>query len=457
MAGPVADDAGAPPVRRGAARRGRPAQRGGPLPLLAARRDRRRPRHPAARLPRRHRELGARLQHRHGRPHRQRVPRQGLHIVGRRRWNRRGAMVTDRYQHEYHHASVAALVEWAAGQDGGLPLLGIDNLPGSVPLESYDLPRRCILLFGQEGPGLSEPAREACVAVLESPSSGRPGRSTPAPRRRSRCTPGSAGTSSPRSRPADVAAHGGVRSAAPRQRRARGSPRGGGRARIGSTHARGRPAGASVDRARGASMPIATPEVYADMLDRAKAGSFAYPAINVSSSQTLNAALRGLRRGRQRRHHPGLHRRRGVPLRPDRQGHGHRLAGPRRLRARGGQELPRQHRAAHRPLPQGQARRLRPAAARGSTERVKAGGTPLFQSHMWDGSAVPLDENLADRPGAARRLAKAANVILEIEVGVVGGEEDGVEGGDRRASSTPPPRTRWPPSRRSASARTAAT
>ena len=90
-----------------------------------------------------------------------------FHIVGRRRWNRRGAMVTDRYQHEYHHESVAALVEWAAGHDGGLPLVGIDNLPGSVPLESYDLPRRCILLFGQEGPGLSEPAREACVAVLD--------------------------------------------------------------------------------------------------------------------------------------------------------------------------------------------------------------------------------------------------------------------------------------------------
>jgi tRNA G18 (ribose-2'-O)-methylase SpoU len=92
---------------------------------------------------------------------------QAFHIVGRRRWNRRGAMVTDRYQHEHHHESVAALVEWAAGQDGGLPLIGIDNLPGSVPLESYDLPRRCILLFGQEGPGLSAPAREACVAVLD--------------------------------------------------------------------------------------------------------------------------------------------------------------------------------------------------------------------------------------------------------------------------------------------------
>ena len=69
-------------------------------------------------------------------------------------------------------------------------------------------------------------------------------------------------------------------------------------------------------------MPIATPEVYAEMLDRAKAGAFAYPAINVSSSQTLQRRAAGLRRGRQRRHRPGLHRRRGVPLRPDGQGHG---------------------------------------------------------------------------------------------------------------------------------------
>jgi tRNA G18 (ribose-2'-O)-methylase SpoU len=92
---------------------------------------------------------------------------QAFHIVGRRRWNRRGAMVTDRYQHEHHHESVDALVRWAAGHDGGLPLIGIDNVPGSVPLESYDLPRHCILLFGQEGPGLSAPAREACVSVLD--------------------------------------------------------------------------------------------------------------------------------------------------------------------------------------------------------------------------------------------------------------------------------------------------
>jgi tRNA G18 (ribose-2'-O)-methylase SpoU len=87
-----------------------------------------------------------------------------VHIVGRRRWNRRGAMVTDRYQHVIHHDDVEALVAWAT--ERGLPLLGVDNLPGAVPLETTPLPRECVLLFGQEGPGLSEAARAACSAVL---------------------------------------------------------------------------------------------------------------------------------------------------------------------------------------------------------------------------------------------------------------------------------------------------
>jgi len=83
-----------------------------------------------------------------------------VHIVGRRRWNRRGAMVTDRYQHIRHHESATALASWAAGE--GLVVVGIDNLPGAHPLESVVLPRRCVLLFGQEGPGLSDEAREVC-------------------------------------------------------------------------------------------------------------------------------------------------------------------------------------------------------------------------------------------------------------------------------------------------------
>jgi tRNA G18 (ribose-2'-O)-methylase SpoU len=83
-----------------------------------------------------------------------------VHIVGRRRWNRRGAMVTDRYQHVRHHETVGDFARWARA--AGLPIVGIDNLPGSRPLEAEPLPRACVLLFGQEGPGLSDAARHAC-------------------------------------------------------------------------------------------------------------------------------------------------------------------------------------------------------------------------------------------------------------------------------------------------------
>ena len=87
----------------------------------------------------------------------------GVHIVGRRRWNRRGAMVTDRYQHVTRHPDVADLVAWA--DTAGLDVVGIDNLPGSVPLESTVLPERCVLVFGQEGPGLSDAVREVATMV----------------------------------------------------------------------------------------------------------------------------------------------------------------------------------------------------------------------------------------------------------------------------------------------------
>jgi tRNA G18 (ribose-2'-O)-methylase SpoU len=86
-----------------------------------------------------------------------------VHIVGKRRWNRRGAMVTDRYQHIRHHETIVDLAAWAAAE--GLTIVGIDNLPGSKPLEKQALPRRCLLLFGQEGPGLSADARNACAAL----------------------------------------------------------------------------------------------------------------------------------------------------------------------------------------------------------------------------------------------------------------------------------------------------
>ena len=80
-----------------------------------------------------------------------------VHIVGRRRWNRRGAMVTDRYQHLMHHDTVDELMAWAREQ--GIAVVAVDNTPGSVPIETADLPRECVLLFGQEGPGVSETAQ----------------------------------------------------------------------------------------------------------------------------------------------------------------------------------------------------------------------------------------------------------------------------------------------------------
>lgn len=87
-----------------------------------------------------------------------------VHIVGRRRWNRRGAMVTDRYQHLHHHPDAEALAAWCA--ERSLPLIGVDNFPDSVPLETYELPENCVFLFGQEGPGLTDAAHQACEAVL---------------------------------------------------------------------------------------------------------------------------------------------------------------------------------------------------------------------------------------------------------------------------------------------------
>ncbi|MEV7873051.1 TrmH family RNA methyltransferase [Microbacterium sp. NPDC089188] len=88
-----------------------------------------------------------------------------VHIIGRRRWNRRGAMVTDRYQHVRHHEDVAAFVTWA--REAGLPVIAVDNVDGSVPIDRSDLPEACVLLFGQEGPGLSAEAIEAATGVVE--------------------------------------------------------------------------------------------------------------------------------------------------------------------------------------------------------------------------------------------------------------------------------------------------
>lgn len=87
-----------------------------------------------------------------------------VHIVGRRRWNRRGAMVTDRYQHLEHHPDIASLARFAA--ERGLTIVAVDNTPGSQPVETAPLPRECVLLFGQEGPGLSEDAQAAASLVV---------------------------------------------------------------------------------------------------------------------------------------------------------------------------------------------------------------------------------------------------------------------------------------------------
>jgi fructose-bisphosphate aldolase, class II len=172
-------------------------------------------------------------------------------------------------------------------------------------------------------------------------------------------------------------------------------------------------------------MPIATPEVYAAMLDAAKEGSFAYPAINISSSQTLNAALQGFSEagsdGIVQVSTGGAEYASGPTIK-------NMVTGAVAL-AEYAHEVAKNYpinigvHTDHCPKDKLDSY-VRPLLAL-STERVKAGGLPIFQSHMWDGSAVPLEENLSI---AEELLAQtsAANVILEIEVGVVGGEEDGV-------------------------------
>jgi fructose-bisphosphate aldolase class II len=172
-------------------------------------------------------------------------------------------------------------------------------------------------------------------------------------------------------------------------------------------------------------MPIATPEVYAAMLDAAKERSFAYPAINISSSQTLNAALQGFTEAGS----DGI-----VQVST---GGAEYLSGPTiKNQVTGAAALAAYANEVAKRYPINVALHtdhcpkekldgfVRPLLAM-SLERVKAGGLPIFQSHMWDGSAVPLEENLSIAEELLEQTS-AANVILEIEVGVVGGEEDGV-------------------------------
>ncbi|MCA1655177.1 MAG: class II fructose-bisphosphate aldolase, partial [Pseudonocardiaceae bacterium] len=172
-------------------------------------------------------------------------------------------------------------------------------------------------------------------------------------------------------------------------------------------------------------MPIATPEVYAEMLDRAKANEFAFPAINVTSSETLNAALRGFAEAES----DGI-----IQVSTG----GSEFASGTKVKdmVTGSVALAEFARVVAEKYPVNVALHtdhcpkdkldgfVRPLIAI-SQERVAAGKEPLFQSHMWDGSAIDLDENLRIAAELLDQTAKA-KIVLEVEIGVVGGEEDGV-------------------------------
>ena len=183
-------------------------------------------------------------------------------------------------------------------------------------------------------------------------------------------------------------------------------------------------------------MPIATPEIYAQMLDRAKQQGFAYPAINVTSSQTLNAALRGFAEADS----DGI-----VQVST---GGAEYLSGSAKDMVTGASALAEFARtvAAKYPVhialhtdhcPKDKLDGYMLPLVRISQERVARGQDPLFQSHMWDGSAVPLPENLEIASELLDECAKA-RVVMEMEIGVVGGEEDGVVGAmNEKLYSTP--------------------
>jgi fructose-bisphosphate aldolase class II len=184
-------------------------------------------------------------------------------------------------------------------------------------------------------------------------------------------------------------------------------------------------------------MPIATPETYAQMLDTAKQNAFAFPAINVSSSQTLNAALKGFADAGS----DGI-----IQVST---GGAEYFSGPSvknmvtgsvafaAFAAEVAKSYPINVALHTDHCPQGKLDGFVRPLVDISAERVARGELPLFQSHMWDGSAVPLDENLTIARELLEKCAKA-RIILEIEVGVVGGEEDGVEGAiDEKLYSTP--------------------
>ncbi|MFT0848934.1 class II fructose-bisphosphate aldolase [Actinomycetaceae bacterium L2_0104] len=174
-------------------------------------------------------------------------------------------------------------------------------------------------------------------------------------------------------------------------------------------------------------MPIATPDVYKEMLDRAKAGKFAYPAINVTSSQTLTAALQGFTEAESD----------GI-IQVSVGGAEYASGSTIKDRVAGSLSLVAYAREVAKNYPVTVALHTDHCAKQNldswvrpllklEAEEVKAGRLPFFQSHMWDGSAIDLDENL-EIAKELLALSQAANTILEIEVGAVGGEEDGVVG-----------------------------
>ncbi|MET2009971.1 class II fructose-bisphosphate aldolase [Microbacterium chocolatum] len=173
-------------------------------------------------------------------------------------------------------------------------------------------------------------------------------------------------------------------------------------------------------------MPVATPEQYAEMLDRAKSGGFAYPAINAASSQSVNAVLQGLTEAGSD----------GI-LQVTTGGADYFAGHTVKARATGAlafaayvHEVAKSYpitvalHTDHCPKPALEDFVL--PLIKASESVVADGGNPIFQSHMWDGSAVPLDENIEIAKELLPRL-KAINAILEVEIGVVGGEEDGVK------------------------------
>lgn len=172
-------------------------------------------------------------------------------------------------------------------------------------------------------------------------------------------------------------------------------------------------------------MPVATPETYAAMLDAAKAGSFAFPAVNVSSSQTLNAALQGFSEagsdGIIQVSFGGADYFAGQSVQ-------NRVGGAIAF-AKYAEEVAKAHKvtvALHTDhCPKQHLDNFVLPLITASEERIAQGGLPYFQSHMWDGSAISLTENLSIAKGLLPRMA-AAQMILEVEIGVVGGEEDGI-------------------------------